>query len=85
MFKRVFSLSLVAISYLSAELVKTGVTEVVYSGDDGTYQRGVSRSYTRDDGLSVVVDNATGLMWQDNSEAKTVKKDWQGAIDYFIK
>jgi hypothetical protein len=29
-----------------------------------------------------VTDSTTGLMWQDNSDAKTVKKDWQGAIDY---
>ena len=29
-----------------------------------------------------VTNSTTGLMWQDNSDAKTVKKDWQGAIDY---
>ncbi len=27
-------------------------------------------------------DSETGLMWQDNIEARTVTKDWQGAIDY---
>ena len=30
----------------------------------------------------VVVDTDKNLMWQDNYEAKTVKKNWQGAIDY---
>jgi len=30
----------------------------------------------------VTLDNETNLVWQDNSEAKTVEKDWQGAIDY---
>ncbi len=30
----------------------------------------------------IVIDTDTKLMWQDNLEAKTVKKDWQGAIDY---
>ncbi len=30
----------------------------------------------------VVLDTDTKLMWQDNSDAKAVKKNWQGAIDY---
>ncbi len=30
----------------------------------------------------VTLDTDTKLIWQDNSDAKTVKKDWQGAIDY---
>ncbi len=30
----------------------------------------------------VVFDTDTKLMWQDNLEVKTVKKDWQGAINY---
>lgn len=28
------------------------------------------------------IDYDTNLMWQDNVEAKTVQKDWQGAINY---
>ena len=28
----------------------------------------------------VLTDNKTGLMWQDNSAAKNIKKDWQGAV-----
>ena len=31
---------------------------------------------------NVVVDKKTGLMWQDDSDAKSVTKDWQGAQDY---
>ena len=27
----------------------------------------------------IATDSATGLVWQDNSEAKTNKKDWNGA------
>ena len=27
-------------------------------------------------------DNKTGLMWQDNSAAKYVKKDWEGAMSF---
>ena len=30
----------------------------------------------------VIRDSDTRLMWQDNSEAKTVQRNWQGAIDY---
>jgi len=44
--------------------------------DDGYYQRGVSRSYTRDDENSTVTDNVTGLMWQDDGEAASVTKPW---------
>ncbi len=28
----------------------------------------------------VLIDSKTGLMWQDNSAAKNIKKDWQGAL-----
>ena len=31
---------------------------------------------------STVTDTKTRLMWQDNTDAKTVTKTWQGAIDY---
>jgi hypothetical protein len=44
--------------------------------DDGYYQKGATPSYTRDDTKEVVIDNITGLMWQDDIEAKTVKKTW---------
>ena len=80
-----FTFSLLAVSYISAvdlPILKTGITTSEISGDDGDYQAGKSRSYTRDDNLEVVIDNSTGLMWQDNSDAKEIKKDWQGAIDY---
>ena len=30
----------------------------------------------------VLIDRKTGLMWQDNSAAKYIKKDWQGALDF---
>ena len=36
----------------------------------------------RDRTKEVVLESKTNLMWQDNGDAKTVKKDWQGAIDY---
>jgi hypothetical protein len=27
-------------------------------------------------------DSSTGLMWQDNSDAKTIKLNWQDALEY---
>jgi len=33
-------------------------------------------------GDEVFTDNDTGLMWQDNSDAKTVKKSWSAAKEY---
>ena len=30
----------------------------------------------------IVMDSETGLQWQDDSEAKTIVENWQGAIDY---
>ena len=31
---------------------------------------------------NTVKDNDTGLIWQDNHDAKTIKRDWQGAKEY---
>lgn len=42
------------------------------------YEAAASVSISED----VFVDNDLNLMWQDNSEAKAVQKNWQGAIDY---
>lgn len=30
----------------------------------------------------IAKDNDTRLMWQDNTDAKTIERNWQGAIDY---
>jgi len=49
---------------------------------DGYYQKGVTLRYTRDDTKEVVVDKITGLMWQDNAEAKIVEKNWDDAKSY---
>ncbi len=32
--------------------------------------------------VDIVTDSNTGLQWQDNADAGTVTKTWQGAIDY---
>jgi hypothetical protein len=36
----------------------------------------------RDDSKQVVYDSKTNLMWQDDESAKSVTKNWQGAIEY---
>jgi len=36
----------------------------------------------RSDSQEVVLDTDTNLLWQDNSDTKTLKKNWQDAIDY---
>ncbi len=40
--------------------------------DDGYYQKGVI-NFVRDDEHDIVIDNITGLMWQDNLDAETKK------------
>ncbi len=36
----------------------------------------------RNDGDNIVVDILTGLVWQDNTEAKSIKRDYKAAVDY---
>ena len=33
-------------------------------------------------GASTIKDYDTGLMWQDNYDSKSIKRDWQGAKNY---
>ena len=74
-------LFLLLTSMLSASF-KTGQTISYVDHDDGYYQKGKARSYTRNNAKEVVVDNATGLMWQDNSDVRTVKKQWLTKNNY---
>lgn len=41
-----------------------------------------TQSVPTDTSGDVFIDTDTNLIWQDNIEAKTVKKNWQEAIDY---
>ena len=38
--------------------------------------------FIRDDSEQVVEDTGMELMWQDNSDAKTIRMSWSEAIDY---
>lgn len=42
----------------------------------------LNAQYIRDDIKEIVKDTDTLLVWQDNSDAKDIEKDWEGAIDY---
>ena len=74
------------------KLLKTGQTKCydydtgdekicteVHKGQDGYYKIGLDRSYTRDNIKEIVIDNATGLIWQDSEEAKILLKTWEEA------
>ncbi len=63
-------------------VLKTGQTTSYTNYDDGYYQKGAARSYTRDNAKEIVTDNTTNLQWQDNSDAKTVQKTWSEAKEY---
>jgi len=73
------------LTILPSTLKKTGQSTSYDTDqkDDGAYQVGIAHSYTRElNGTDTVTDNVTGLIWQDDSDAKTVEKTWQEAIDY---
>ncbi len=63
-------------------VLKTGQTTSYATNDDGTYKKGVARSYTRDAGKAVVTDNVTGLQWQDDNTTTPSTLTWDYAITY---
>lgn len=65
---------------IPSTLKKTGQTISYADFDDGWYQIGVTPHYTRSG--DVVIDNITGLEWQDDVEAETVTGDWEDAKAY---
>lgn len=64
----------------SSKVLKTGQTKSYTNYDDGYYQKGLDRSYSRSG--NIVTDNTTKLQWQDDEAAKTTKKNWEGAKTY---
>ena len=63
----------------AVKVLKTGQTTSYVANDDGTYQKGTARCYTRDGVNNIVTDNVTGLMWQDNAAAATTSVNWATA------
>ncbi len=64
----------------NSKLAKTGQSTIYRSGDDGTYKRGANRDFARDDTKEIVVDNLTGLIWQDSSDTNSTKMDYATAV-----
>ena len=62
--------------------VKTGQTQTYSPYDDGNLSRTIDRNYTRDDQNNIVIDHATGLVWQDDNESKTIELHPEDAIAY---
>jgi len=79
MFKMV--LALITTTFLLADgpVVKTGQTAIYKIGDDGTYQTGLTRSYSRN-AAGVVSDNTTNLQWQDDAIGSEM--NWADAQTY---
>lgn len=74
----------------SGGLLKTGQFTEYSSGDDGTYQAGLTFSYQTDDpagnGDIVTIDNVIGLMWASDGSQEGGNwfeaTDWYSAVDY---
>jgi len=76
----------VTIKSASAEalrLIKTGQGRVHETFDDGYYKKGVTPDYSRAN--DVVTDHVTGLNWQDDPSAKSIKRTWEEALTYCSK
>ncbi len=67
---------------IRSNIPKTGEIQSFHEFDDGYYQSGSERSYTRDDAKQVVIDNTTGLIWLDNSDTKDLQLTWEEATVY---
>jgi len=71
-------------------LLKTGQTYQYYTGDDGTYQKGVAFNYLASDpagnGEIVTTDKVTGLMWASDGNGAGCcsggTRTWNQAIDW---
>ncbi len=69
-------------SQSTSKLTKTGQTTSYKDYDDGYYQKGLATNFTR--GSDIVIDNITGLQWQDDEKIKTeaIDKTWNDAKTY---
>lgn len=73
-------------------LIKTGQTKSYDASgilvtdksikDDGLYQAGLNRSYTRNNTTEIVTDNTTKLKWQDDDADSELRKNWEDANSY---
>jgi len=59
--------------FKGSQIPMTGDTTVFFQFDDASKAAGTNRSYTRDNIKDIVRDNSTGLIWQDNNDAKDLQ------------
>jgi len=64
------------------KILKTGSHISFHEDDDADLQLGETRSYSRNHSKQVVIDNVTGLMWQDNNETIKIVKSWVTEANY---
>ncbi|MCF6331572.1 MAG: DUF1566 domain-containing protein [Sulfurimonas sp.] len=70
----------ITINNVLKSLLKTGQTMSYTNFDDGYYQTGATRSYSRDNINNIVTDNTTGLVWQDDITPASM--NWSDALAY---
>ncbi len=80
------TLLLTVFTFGEAQLLKTGqinsydqIGTLVTDGslkDDGFYQKGITPDFSRDGSTEIVIDNLTGLMWQDDVSVSSIRKPW---------
>ncbi len=63
-------------------VLKTGQTVSYVEDDDGEYQKGIERNFTRDASKKIVTDHVNKLMWQDDAAASSVHKSWVTMANY---
>jgi len=66
----------------NSALLQTGQQVSYIPYDDGYYQIGAPRSFSRDDDQQIVTDEITGLMWQDDSDSRSYEDTWENAMQY---
>ncbi|MDY0234226.1 MAG: DUF1566 domain-containing protein [Sulfurimonas sp.] len=78
MIKKLLQITLIATTLFSYE-IEIGKSPSIEKKD---LQPKVKISLERDDAKDLVIDKGTGLMWQDDIEAKTIRKNRKDAIQY---
>lgn len=76
-FTKEFLMKKTAFIFMACVVLGSGVSGEIYE-----VSKSSKPDLQRDNAKEVVIDPKTQLMWQDDVSVKTVKKTWQGAIDY---
>ncbi len=63
-------------------LPKTGQKSSYAVADDGEYQKGVAHNFRRIGAIDIVIDESTGMMWQDDNDTQDKTLTWPEAMNY---